>query len=109
MTASDQTIGEIVVEMAAHLREEEEVLFPAVKRVVALRQAGAAAAAEDAEAIQASLSKLGHEHEVIGEGMHAIRHLSKEYAIPADVSNTFVVTYRDFKEFEDDLHKHVHL
>ena len=38
-----------------------------------------------------------------------IRHLSKEYAIPDDVCNTFMVTYQKLKEFEDDLHKHVHL
>jgi len=29
--------------------------------------------------------------------------------IPGDVCNTFVVTYHKLKEFEDDLHKHVHL
>lgn len=29
--------------------------------------------------------------------------------IPDDVCNTFTVTYRKLKEFEDDLHKHVHL
>lgn len=35
--------------------------------------------------------------------------LAKDYAIPGDVCNTFMVTYRKLKEFEDDLHKHVHL
>ncbi len=47
--------------------------------------------------------------EEIGNAIHTIRHLSKEYAIPGDACNTFVVTYQKLKEFEDDLHKHVHL
>ena len=99
----------IAVEMAAHLREEEEVFFPAIKRAYATRKAGSAAEAKDIEIIKTSLKKLSQEHEGIGEAVHTIRHLAKEYAIPGDVCNTFVVTYQKLKEFEDDLHKHVHL
>ena len=99
----------IAVDMAAHLREEEEVFFPAIKRAYATRKAGAAPEAKDIETIQTSLKKLSHEHEGIGDAVHTIRHLAKDYAIPGDVCNTFVVTYQKLKEFEDDLHKHVHL
>ena len=101
--------AKIAVEMAAHLREEEEVFFPAIKRAYAASKAGAAPEATDIATIQTSLKKLSQEHEGIGEAVHTIRHLAKEYAIPGDVCNTFVVTYRNLKEFEDDLHKHVHL
>ena len=99
----------IAVDMAAHLREEEEVCFPAIKRTYATRRAGSAAEANDIETIQTSLTKLRQEHEGIGDAVHTIRHLAKDYAIPGDVCNTFVVTYQNLKEFEDDLHKHVHL
>lgn len=96
-------------DMVAHLREEEEVFFPAVKRVHAARKTGNEPTAEDVATIRTSLAKLGPEHEEIGDAVHTIRHLSKEYAIPSDVCNTFLVTYQKLKEFEDDLHKHVHL
>jgi len=99
----------IATDMAAHLREEEEVLFPAIKRIDAAGKDGAAPDAKDVAALKACLEKLDHEHDEIGEAVHAIRHLAKGYAIPADVCNTFAVTYRMLKEFEDDLHKHVHL
>jgi regulator of cell morphogenesis and NO signaling len=99
----------IAADMAAHLREEEEVLFPALRRIIASRRAGTAPAAKDSETIRASLEKLGDEHETIGEAVHAIRHLAHGYAIPDGVCSTYVVTYRKLKEFEDDLHKHVHL
>jgi len=99
----------IATDMAGHLREEEEVLFPTIKRIDAAQKAGALPAAKDREALKASLEKLHLEHEEIGDAVHAIRHLAKDYSIPDDVCNTFVVTYRKLKEFEEDLHKHVHL
>jgi len=99
----------IAADMAAHLVEEEEVFFPAIKRVDAAVSSGENPDAHDRALIKAELDKLHHEHEEIGDATHQIRHLARDYAIPEDVCNTFVVTYRKLKEFEDDLHKHVHL
>ena len=99
----------IVTDMAAHLRNEEEVFFPALKRACLSRKAGSAVESKDAKTIKTSLDQLAKEHEEIGDAAHTLRRLSKEYAIPGDVCNTFVLTYRKLEEFEDDLHKHVHL
>ena len=99
----------IAMDMAAHLQEEEDVFFPALKRADAARKAGNRPTAADREAIGASLAKLVREHEEIGDAVHTIRHLSNGYALPADACNTFMITYQKLKEFEDDLHKHVHL
>lgn len=99
----------IVRDMAAHLQEEEEVFFPAIKRAATERKAGNAPAQGDLEVIKEFLAKLGREHEEIGDAIHTIRHLSKDYAIPEDTCNTFMITYRKLREFEEDLHKHVHL
>ncbi|MFA7403773.1 MAG: iron-sulfur cluster repair di-iron protein [Pelobacteraceae bacterium] len=101
--------AKIATDMAAHLREEEEVLFPAIKRIDAARKAGNTPEAADVETIRATLTRLDREHQEIGDAVHTIRHLANGYAIPADVCNTFVVTYHKLQEFEDDLHKHVHL
>jgi regulator of cell morphogenesis and NO signaling len=104
-----RTFDGIASDMKAHLREEEAVFFPAVKRLAEARRTGEEREAGDAEALKASLASLRSEHEAIGEAVHAIRRLSGDYAIPDDACNTFVVTYRKLKEFEDDLHRHVHL
>jgi regulator of cell morphogenesis and NO signaling len=101
--------GKIAIDMAAHLKEEEEVFFPALKRADAARITGTSPNATDRETIKASLIRLYREHEEIGDEVHTIRRLSKEYAIPSDACNTFMVTYQKLREFEDDLHKHVHL
>lgn len=100
---------QIAADMEAHLGEEENVLFPAVKRLEAARKAGEEPAEADRATIRGSLEILHREHEAIGDAVHRIRHLANEYAIPEDACNTFAVTYRKLQEFEDDLHKHVHL
>jgi regulator of cell morphogenesis and NO signaling len=99
----------ITSDMEGHLREEEEIFFPAIKRIEAARKSGSTPLNTDCEVIKASLEKLYHEHEEIGDAVHEIRHLANDYAIPEDACNTFTITYRRLKEFEDDLHRHVHL
>ncbi|MDD2337434.1 MAG: iron-sulfur cluster repair di-iron protein [Geobacteraceae bacterium] len=99
----------IAADMDAHLREEEEVLFPTIKIVESVGKTGSLADSKDLDTIRVSLERLIREHEEVGEAVHAIRRLSKDYALPSDACNTFMVTYRKLGEFEDDLHKHVHL
>ena len=101
--------GEIAAAMEAHLREEEEVLFPAIKRLDAARKSGMGPLAADRDVARASLARLGREHEEIGDAVHTIRGLASGYALPADACNTFMLTYRKLQEFEEDLHHHVHL
>lgn len=101
--------AKIVSDLTAHLREEEEVCFPAIKRVEEAGRLGRPAAVEDLETITRSLEKFDAEHDEVGEATHQIRRLAKDYALPADACNTFMVTYQKLREFEEDLHKHVHL
>lgn len=99
----------MATDLTVHLQEEEEAFFPVVKRVDMDKKTGATPAASDLETIKNSLVKLTEEHEQVGDAIHKIRYLAGGYAIPGDVCNTFMVTYQKLKEFEDDLHKHVHL
>lgn len=99
----------IASDLAIHLKEEEQGFFPALRRAELQIKAGVTPAAKDLETIRTSLKTLIHEHEEVGDAVHKIHYLSDGFAIPSDVCNTFLVTYQKLKEFEDDLHKHVHL
>ncbi|ACM20588.1 iron-sulfur cluster repair protein ScdA [Geotalea daltonii FRC-32] len=99
----------IAEDLMAHLREEEEVLFPAVKRIEEAKKEGREPAPEDRALIKQTLDRLSQDHVEVGDAIHKIRHLAQDYAIPDDVCNTFTLTYKKLKEFEDDLHTHVHL
>lgn len=104
-----EIFAKIAVDMEAHLREEEEIFFPALKRVQAAGAAGTPVAAADRATLEKALESLGSDHEEIGDATHRIRALSKAYALPSDACSSYAVTYGKLAEFEEELHKHVHL
>ena len=99
----------IVMDMIPHLREEESNLFPLVKKAESARKSNEKIDGKESLAITESLEKLIHDHDEIGEAVHQIGDLSSQYSLPQDACNTFSVTYHQLREFEDDLHRHVHL
>lgn len=95
--------AQINEELLQHLRNEEQVLFPAVKRV---QETGSAA---DKALIISEISRMTGEHEFAGGAMDRINEMTRGYAIPGDACNTYAVSMKLLGEFEDDLHIHVHL
>lgn len=95
--------GKIHDELLQHLKNEEEVLFPAIKAVLA------GASDERKNTIVSEITRMSGEHEFAGGAMDDICEISNHYLVPSDGCNTYAVTYRLLKEFEDDLHVHVHL
>lgn len=101
--------GRLAADITLHAAKEEDLLFPAIHRLVALKDAGGNPETGDVERLRAVLAELLHEHDEVGAAIHEIRRLARDYQVPADACNTFTVTYQKLKEYEDDLHKHVHL
>lgn len=99
----------VATDLAVHLREEEEIFFPAVKRADSAGKSGKRPGQQDIDIIRVDLARLRQEHEEVGDAIHTIRHLANDFVTPEDACNTYAVTYQKLKEFEDDLHKHVHL
>ena len=56
-----------------------------------------------------TLELLDSEHRVEGERFEKMSSLSDQYTCPPDGCNTFKVTYQTLKDFEQDLHRHIHL
>ncbi len=102
-------LDKMATELMDHLKEEEEVVFPAIRRVEAGSEAGTAAEAADAEIVARGVETLAREHEEVGAALHDIRALSMGYALPPDACATYTLTYQRLQAFETDLHKHVHL
>ncbi len=95
--------SQINSELLQHLRNEETVLFPAIRQVQE----------NDSPAIRAVISseikRMTGEHESAGSAMDRINELTSGYIVPSDACNTYAVTMKLLEEFEDDLHTHVHL
>ncbi len=55
------------------------------------------------------IKMMVEDHANEGERFRKIAALTNNYTAPADACNTYRVTYAMLEEFEQDLHKHVHL
>ena len=55
------------------------------------------------------IAMMQDEHTIEGERFAKIAELTNNYTPPTDACETYKVTFAMLKEFEDDLHKHIHL
>lgn len=95
--------SQINKELLQHMKNEEEVLFPAIKEAM-LNGSNKAK-----ETIISEIARLSGEHEFAGGAMDKINEITSGYLVPSDGCNTYHVTFKLLAEFEDDLHTHVHL
>lgn len=99
---------EVANELSTHMIKEEKVLFPYIKQL-----ADAETSKQNVFApfgtIKNPVSMMEHEHDSVGEMCEKIRQLTNDYTPPAGACATFRVSYAKLKEFEDDLHRHIHL
>jgi iron-sulfur cluster repair protein YtfE (RIC family) len=59
--------------------------------------------------IVSEIERLSVEHEFAGGAMDKINVITANYKVPADACNTYNVTFNLLRQFEDDLHTHIHL
>ena len=59
--------------------------------------------------VQNPIEQMMHEHDTEGDRYRKISALTNNYTVPEDGCNTYRVTLSLLKEFEDDLHLHIHL
>ena len=103
------TYDAMAAALLAHLDEEEQAFFPAVKHAEAATRAGETVDPAVAEALRRGVELLAAEHDEVGDALHRIRDLSMGYALPADACATYALTYQRLRELEADVHTHVHL
>jgi len=99
----------LATELLEHLDKEEHILFPAILRMEMAERYGLAPVTNRFGTIANPLSGLEAEHEAAGTMMQQIRKLTNNYTPPPSACNTYKAAYAELREFEEDLHKHVHL
>jgi regulator of cell morphogenesis and NO signaling len=52
---------------------------------------------------------MEREHQEVGDALRLIRELTRGYAAPDDGCTTYGITMAELRQFERDLHRHVHL
>ncbi len=104
----NELFGLVAENLAVHMKKEELILFPILHKLAEQLKSETI----DPEAVkdaQKTIAELDDEHEAEGNRFGEIAKLSNHYIMPPDGCNTFDVTYRTLKEFEQDLHRHIHL
>ncbi len=106
-------INELVLkvndEMLSHMVEEENVLFPLVKRIFQAKQNNQSFESNPSENLENLVDKMEHEHDGVGRAMEEIRALSNNYVLPEDSCASYELLFRMLQEFENDLFTHIHL
>lgn len=97
---------ELSIEMVRHIDEEEADVFPQVAAFVAGREEERSGTEVE---LWSAIGKLEADHDHAGEIMAQIRELSDGYAPPITACATYRALYAKLAEFEEDLHRHVHL
>jgi regulator of cell morphogenesis and NO signaling len=91
-------------EMETHMMKEEQVLFPAIRRIEA-----------SSTPVQLPFGSVGNpihcminEHESAGNALAKIRELTAGYEPPVDACNTYRAMLDGLHGVETDMHDHVH-
>jgi len=92
-----------------HMEKEEQILFPTIKEMLLAKSNNTEFSGSHCGTVQSPISVMKQEHEAEGERFEQISAMTNNYKIPADACNTFAYTYQKLQEFEQDLHRHIHL
>lgn len=90
--------GQLKVDLEQHLIKEETMLFPVLENTK-----------ENEQEIRNLTEIIVNEHEEAGDLLKSMRHITKDFLLPADACQTFAKAYSLLEEIEEDLHQHIHL
>jgi regulator of cell morphogenesis and NO signaling len=96
-------------ELAQHMKKEELILFPFIKKMAKAALTEEPITKPQFGTVKNPIAMMMEEHEAEGDRFVKIAALTNNYTPPADGCSTFRVTYAMLADFEQDLHKHIHL
>jgi regulator of cell morphogenesis and NO signaling len=95
-------------QLVMHMKKEELILFPYIRKMAKAKRKNIQLATPTFETIKNPISKMDEEHDFEGEAFREIAALANNYNVPADGCNTYRVAFGMLKEFDEDLHLHIH-
>lgn len=101
-----QLFNQSAADLSQHMKKEELILFPRVRK---LASDSVEKTTMEQGMVYSPIQVMMHEHDTEGERFRTIAQLSDNYQTPADGCTTYRVAYAMLKEFEQDLHLHIHL
>jgi regulator of cell morphogenesis and NO signaling len=96
-------------ELSMHLMKEESVLFPYIERMEEAVLQHEPILPPPFGTVGNPVRMMEQEHDSAGGALKTMREVSQDYNPPADACTSFRALYTALKNFEQDLHQHIHL
>ena len=96
-------------EMIMHMQKEEQILFPYIDALERSTIGKGSLEPPFFQTVKNPIHAMMKEHDSAGDLVKQIRKASGDYTPPADACTSYKALYQDLREFEADLHQHVHL
>src|SRR5262249_61368677 len=109
LAAVQRTFTGLANELTGHMMKEEMVLFPYIEKLEQAKRSGKPVPLASFGSISNPVHMMELEHESAGKALEAIRTLTSSYTPPESACFSYKTLYSALKEFEVDLHEHVHL
>ncbi len=103
------TLMQLDEELTQHLAKEEAVLFPYIAALEQSISNGAPKPRSCFGTVANPIAMMTQQHDAAGSLLSEIHHLSGNFTTPEDACPTFHAFYDGLREFELDLHQHIHL
>ena len=104
-----KVFAEVGREMIMHMQKEEQILFPYIDALERAVNVHGSVEPPFFQTVKNPIHVMMQEHDAAGDLVRQIRVLSSEYTPPRDACTSFKALYEALREFEADLHQHVHL
>jgi regulator of cell morphogenesis and NO signaling len=101
--------AEVAREMIMHMQKEEQILFPYIDALENANRTHGTVEPPFFQTVRNPIHAMMQEHDAAGELVRQIHKASLEYMAPVDACTSYKALYEGLREFEADLHLHVHL
>jgi regulator of cell morphogenesis and NO signaling len=105
----EKLFGDVAREMTAPMQKEEQILFPYIDSVERSASGNGSLEPPFFQTVKNPIHAMMKVHDSVGELVRRIFKASNEYKAPADACTSYQATYQELRQFEEDLHLHVHL
>ncbi len=102
-------LAQLDEELTHHLAKEESILFPYIVSLERSLKNDGIKPKSCSGTVANPIAMMISEHDAAGALIAEIRQLSHQFTTPAEACPTYHAFYDGLKEFEQDLHQHIHL
>jgi regulator of cell morphogenesis and NO signaling len=96
-------------DLTMHMQKEEIMLFPFIQRLESAKRENSPLPKAPFGSVSNPIGMMLADHQNEGKRFDEILRLSNNYQLPEDACTTYEVTFKQLRDYENDLYRHIHL